>query len=219
MVIEDQEAMIRGISKRRAAIQLLAAATVVVAFAFLSAPRFPGPVAALAAPPAPGPAPKRMSDSGLARIRQSEAFMARPYDDGAGNLTIGYGHLIRPGENYSAGITQAAADTLFRQDVARVVNPALDRITIELTQNQVDALGSFIFNVGTGGFLKNILSYLNAGKLEEATNHMLQFITGRDARSGRRQVLRGLLTRRQFEVALFRNPVSLQYLNNIIPRS
>jgi len=216
MVIEDQEAMIRGISKRRAAIQLLAAATVVVAFAFLGAPRFPGPVAALAAPPAPGPAPKRMSDSGLARIRQSEAFMARPYDDGAGNLTIGYGHLIRPGENYSAGITQAAADTLFRQDVARVVNPALDRITIELTQNQVDALGSFIFNVGTGGFLKSLLSHVNAGEHELTTALMLKFITGRDANSGRRRVLRGLLTRRRFEVALYKNPTPLKYLGSLI---
>jgi len=27
------------------------------------------------------------------------------------------------------------------------------------------------------------------------------------------------LTRRKFEVALFRNPVSLQYLSNMIPRS
>jgi hypothetical protein len=48
---------------------------------------------------------------------------------------------------------------------------------------------------------------------------MLQFITGRDVKSGTRKVLRGLLTRRQFEVALFKNPVPLQYLNNLITRS
>ena len=138
--------------------------------------------------------------------------------DGAGNLTIGYGHLIRAGEHYPGGITQAAADALFRQDVARVVNPALDRITIELTQNQVDALGSFIFHVGTGGFLKNVLSYLNSGDLEATTSHMLQFITGRDARSGTRRVLRGLLTRRKFEVALFKNPTPLKYLSSLIQR-
>ena len=210
--------MTREISTRRAAIRLFAAATVVVAFAFVTAPRFPGLGAAITTPAATAPATKRMSDSGLARIRQSEAFMAKPYDDGAGNLTIGYGHLIRAGENYSAGITQAAADALFRQDVARVVNPALDRITIELTQNQVDALGSFIFNVGTGGFLKNILSYLNSGDLEATTSHMLQFISGRDASSGRRRVLRGLLTRRQFEVALFKNPTPLKYLSSLIQR-
>jgi len=197
----------------------LVAATVVVAIASVNEAGFPGLGAAVTAPPAPGTAPLRMSDSGLARIRGSEAFSPRAYDDGAGNPTIGYGHLIRPGEHYSAGITQAQADALFRQDVERVVNPALDRITVALTQNQVDALGSFIFNVGTGGFIKNLLTYVNAGTFEEVTSRMLKFITGRDARSGRRQVLRGLLTRRQFEVALFKNPVPLKYLSGILPRS
>jgi len=213
--------MTREVSRRHATIRLFAAAIIVVAFAFVNEPRFRGVSAAITTPAATAaaPTPKRMSDSGLARIRQSEAFFGKVYDDGAGNLTIGYGHLIRPGENFSGGITEAQADMLFRQDVERVVNPALDRITIDLTQNQIDALGSFIFNVGTGGFLKNILSYLNAGDLEATTSHMLQFITGRDLHSGRRQVLRGLLTRRKFEVALFKNPVPLQYLNSIMPRS
>lgn len=204
--------------KHRATARLLAAATVVVALAFVSEPRFRGLGAAIIAP-ATGTAPKRMSDSGLARIREHEAFMPKPYDDGAGNLTVGYGHLIRKGENYSGGITEAEADTLFKQDVERVVNPALDRITIDLTQNQVDALGSFIFNVGTGGFMRNLLPHVNAGAHEEATTRMLTFVTGRDVRSGRRRVLRGLLTRRKFEVALYKNPTPLQFLSSIVPRS
>ena len=206
--------MTREALKSRAT-RLVVATTIVVAIASVSAPGFAGPGPVVTAPTAP----LRMSDSGLARIRGSEAFRPRVYDDGAGNPTIGYGHLIRPGEHFSGGITEAQADSLFRQDVERVVNPALDRITIALTQNQVDALGSFIFNVGTGGFIKNLLSYVNAGTFEEVTNRMLKFITGRDARSGRRQVLRGLLTRRQFEVALFKNPVPLKYLSGILPRS
>ena len=201
------------------AIRLFAAAIVVVAIASLSAPRFPALDATVTPPTTPVTTPPRMSDSGLARIRQSEAFKARSYDDGVGNATIGYGHLIRAGENFSAGITEAEAVALFRQDVERVVNPALDRITIALTQNQVDALGSFIFNVGTGGFIKNLLSHVNAGEIEGVTSRMLQYITGRDARTGTRKVLRGLLTRRQFEVALFKNPVPLQYLNSLISRS
>ena len=213
--------MTREVLKRRAAHRLLATVTIVVAFAFVGGLRLPGFGAAIAAPPAVGtaPTPKRMSDSGFARIRQSEAFRARPYDDGAGYLTIGYGHLIRPGENFSGGTTPEAAEALFRQDVERIVNPALDRITIALTQNQVDALGSFIFNVGAGGFLKNILSYLNSGDLEGTTSHMLQFIRARDPKSGQRQVLRGLLTRRKFEVALFKNPVPLQYLSGLMSGS
>jgi GH24 family phage-related lysozyme (muramidase) len=209
--------MTREVWKRRATpTRLFVAATGVAAFAFVSGSGVRGLSAALAAPAAAGTAPKRMSDSGLARIRQREAFMPKPYDDGAGNLTIGYGHLIQKGENFSAGISEAEADTLFRQDVERVVNPGLDKITIDLTQNQVDALGSFIFNVGTGGFLKSLLPHINAGENEETTSSMLKFITGRDARSGRRRVLRGLLLRRQLEVALYNNPTPLKYLSSIL---
>lgn len=218
--------MTREVWKRSAtATRLFVAATAVTVCAFVSEPGVRRLDAAVAALVATGTAPLRMSDSGLARIRQREAFMPKPYDDGAGNLTVGYGHLIRKGEDYSAGLTEAQADTLFRQDVERVVDPALDKITIDLTQNQVDALGSFIFNVGTGGFLKNLLPYVNAGEYEETTSNMLKYITGRDAHSGRRQVLRGLLTRRRLEVALFKNPVPLfqnpvplKFLSSIIPR-
>jgi GH24 family phage-related lysozyme (muramidase) len=160
-----------------------------------------------------------MSEAGLAHIREHEAFMAKPYDDGAGNMTIGYGHLILEGENYSAGITEAEAVALFKQDVERVVNPALDKIAIDLTQNQVDALGSFIFNVGTGAFVKSLLPHVNASRHAQTTGRMLKYITGRDVRSGKRRVLRGLLKRRRFEVALYKNPTKLTYLSSIVPRS
>lgn len=210
--------MIRKAWKRRATTQLFAAATVVVVLTSACESRFREPRGAITAPLANGTAPKRMSDSGLARIRAREAFMPKPYDDGAGNATIGYGHLIRKGEDYSAGITEAEADRLFRQDVERVVNPALDRITIDLTQNQVDALGSFIFNVGTGGFMKSILPHVNAGEQEGVTSRMLQFVTGRDVNGGRRRVLRGLLSRRRFEVALFNNPTPLSFLHSLMRR-
>lgn len=210
--------MIRNVWKTRATPGLVAAATVVAVWALACGSPIRGPGGAVTAPVANGNAPKRMSDSGLARIRAREAFVPRPYNDGAGNMTIGYGHLIRKGESYSGGITQAQADTLFRQDVERVVNPALDRITINLTQNQIDALGSFIFNVGTGGFIKSILPHLNAGEKQGVTSRMLQFVTGRDANTGRHQLLRGLLTRRQFEVALFNNPTPLSFLQRLVRR-
>jgi len=169
-------------------------------------------------PPATRPAEYHISPRGLERIREKEAFIPKVYDDGVGNKTVGYGHMLRPGESYNR-ISQAEAQDLFAKDVARIVDPALEGISTPLTQNQIDALGSFIFNVGTGGFIKNLLTSVNTGAFEEVTNRMLQFITGRDARSGRRQVLRGLLTRRQFEVALFKNPVPLKYLSGIMPRS
>ena len=176
------------------------------------------PVAGTQGPRAARSGEYHISPRGLERIREKEAFIPKVYDDGVGNKTVGYGHMLRPGESYNR-ISQAEAQDLFAKDVARIVDPALEGISTPLTQNQIDALGSFIFNVGTGGFIKNLLTSVNTGAFEEVTNRMLQFITGRDARSGRRQVLRGLLTRRQFEVALFKNPVPLKYLSGIMPRS
>jgi lysozyme len=170
-----------------------------------------------ARPPQPGR--KRMSEAGLARIREHEAFMPRKYDDGAGNATIGYGHLVLDGEDFSRGITESEAIELFEKDVERVVNGSLDKIKIDLTQNQIDAIGSFIFNVGSGAFAKGLLPHINARRHERATARILRYVTGRDVRTGERRVLRGLLKRRRAEVALYKNPLPLQYLRRALKRS
>lgn len=212
--------MIIGVRKRlTTAMRLFASAIVATAFACgkESQPRRLADTARAGETSAPrAPGSKRMSEEGLAQIRQQEAFMPKKYDDGAGNATIGYGHLVLKGEDYSAAITEAEAIELFKKDVERVVNPSLDKIQVELTQNQVDALGSFIFNVGPGAFEKGLLPHINARRPERATDRMLKYITGRDARSGERRVLRGLLKRRRSEVALFRNPRPLKYLGRLV---
>jgi GH24 family phage-related lysozyme (muramidase) len=165
------------------------------------------------------PARKRMSEAGLARIREHEAFVPKKYDDGAGNATIGYGHLVLHGEDFSGGITEAEAIRLFEKDVERVVNGSLDKIEVELTQNQIDAIGSFIFNVGPGAFEKGPLPHINARRHERATSRILKYVTGRDVRTGERRVLRGLLKRRRDEVALYKNPNPLEYLRRAVTRT
>ena len=165
------------------------------------------------------PARKRMSEAGLARIREHEAFVPKRYDDGAGNATIGYGHLVLAGEDFSGGLTEAEAIKLFEKDVERVVNGSLDKIQVELTQNQIDAVGSFIFNVGPGAFEKGLLPHINARRHERATSRILKYVTGRDVRTGERRVLRGLLKRRRDEVALYKNPRPLEYLRRAVTRT
>ena len=160
-----------------------------------------------------------MSEAGLAKIREHEAFVPRKYDDGAGNATIGYGHLVRDGEHFPGSLTEAEAITLFEKDVDRVVNGALDKIEVDLTQNQIDALGSFIFNVGPGAFEKGLLPHINARRHESATSRILKYVTGRDVRTGERRVLRGMLKRRREEVALYMNPRPLEYLRRAVTRT
>ena len=148
---------------------------------------------------------RRVSAEGLRRIRAAEALIERVYDDGIGNLTIGYGHLVQPGESFARGVTEQRASDLLAEDVARVVNPALDRITVPLTQNQVDALGSFIYNVGPGNFARSVLPAVNAGDFERATAHMAKFTRGTNQRTGELVTLRGLERRRRDEIMLFQS--------------
>ena len=147
-----------------------------------------------------------MSPSGLDRIRGSEAFSARAYDDGVGNQTIGYGHMVLPGESFAGGVSERQANELFAGDVSRIVDDALDRVAAPLTQNQVDALGSFIYNVGPANFARSVLPTLNAGDFAGATAEMAQYSKGRNQRTGELTALRGLVRRRREEIALFKAP-------------
>jgi len=153
-----------------------------------------------------------MSPQGLARIRAREAYVAKVYDDGVGNSTVGYGHMLRPGESFPGGLTEAQAQELFAKDVERIVSPVLDRIKVPLTQNQVDAIGSFVFNVGPGNFTRSILPNLNLGNHRGVLASMFKFITGRNQRTGQRVTLRGLLKRRQEEIALYKQGSGLALL-------
>jgi GH24 family phage-related lysozyme (muramidase) len=154
-----------------------------------------------------------MSPQGLERIRRREAYVGKVYDDGVGNRTVGYGHMLRAGESFPGGLTVAQAQELFTRDVERIVSPVLDRITVPLTQNQVDAIGSFVFNVGPGNFTRSILPNLNLGNHQGVLASMFKFITGRNQRTGERVTLRGLLERRQEEIALYKQGSGLSLLH------
>lgn len=171
-----------------------------------SRPASGAPTVSRVGPNATRPDKYRMSPSGLERIRGSESFSARSYDDGVGNRTIGYGHMVLPGESFTGGISEAAGRELFAADVSRIVDPAMDRVTTPLTQNQVDALGSFIYNVGPGNFARSVLPALNAGDYTRATSEMAQYSKGQNKRTGELAALRGLVRRRQEEIALFNAP-------------
>jgi RHS repeat-associated protein len=138
-------------------------------------------------------------------IKGSETFKTRPYDDGVGNATIGYGHVIQAGDNFpSGGIDRQEADALYESDKERIVQPGLDKISNpSLNQNQVNALGSYIFNAGPGHFQRRILPSINAGNYKTATDAMVGSTIGRNLTTGETRSLPGLQTRRQAEINLF----------------
>lgn len=102
--------------------------------------------------------PNSVSEAGILFIKTMEGgFQAKPYlDEGSsGNRTVGYGHLIRPGEEFpTSGIDEKRAEEIFCDDLQQVVsflNSKVSSLNLEwISQNQYDALASWIFNAGTG---------------------------------------------------------------------
>lgn len=79
------------------------------------------------------------------------------YNDSKGNPTIGYGHLVKPGEAYKAGstISEKVAQTLFEADT-KTIKSAMDKklAAYELNSYQSEALLDAAFNLGPGRLSK-----------------------------------------------------------------
>lgn len=113
--------------------------------------------------------PNRVSDEGAAFIASYEDFKSTVYDDGLGNPTIGYGHLIVKGESFTS-ITEAEGMELFKEDLEEyenIVSEYMQKNNIYWNQNQYDAMVSVAFNSGPAGF-RNIADKLVAGWDAEA---------------------------------------------------
>lgn len=85
-------------------------------------------------------------------LRQIESLRTTTYLDAAGLPTIGYGHLIQPGEMFTA-ITRDEAEALLVTDVERKLT-TVTRLTTELglLAHEVDALTSLVYNIGVRNF-------------------------------------------------------------------
>lgn len=141
----------------------------------------------------------KISANGIALIKKFEGCKLTSYQDQGGLWTIGYGHTgnIGPG----MVIQQCDANDLLLQDLEHTEAGIECMVNVPLTQNQFDALCSFVFNIGRGNFKDSTcLSRLNQGKYLEAANWLLPWhrINGIENE--------GLLTRRTEERALFLKP-------------
>lgn len=143
----------------------------------------------------------RLSDAGLALLREFEGLRLQAYKDSAGVWTIGYGSTryadgdkVRPGDE----ITAERAESLLRETL-HTYESAIDRlVTVPLLQSQFDALTALVYNIGVGAFEKStLLKRLNEGQYAKAANEFLRWIHAGG------QPLAGLRRRRERERALF----------------
>ena len=139
----------------------------------------------------------RTSDDGIAFIKRHEGVRYDAYQDSIGVWTIGVGHT-GPDVVEGLSIDDAEVDRLLAIDLEAAERCIETWCDVALSQNQFDALVSFIFNVGCGNFKHSTLMRLvNEGNWKAAAQ---QF--GRWIRAGGR-VIAGLTTRREEEAELF----------------
>jgi lysozyme len=137
----------------------------------------------------------KINAAGLAIVKKYEGCSLNAYQDPVGIWTIGYGHTP---SSAGAIVTQAQADLLLADDLARFEVGVNDLVVRNLTPNQFSALVSFAFNVGLGALADStLLALVNAGNFREAA---LQFVHWVYAGGS---VFPGLVARRGAEGHLF----------------
>lgn len=133
-------------------------------------------------------------------IKHFEGLRNSMYADSIGIPTIGYGHVIKTGEEYlmTKTLSNEEADQLLQSDLVQFENRVSGAVKVSLTQNQFDALVSFSFNVGIGNLRSStLLKKLNAGDYKGAQAEFSRW----NKADG--QVYAGLTRRRQAEANLF----------------
>ena len=88
----------------------------------------------------------------IEEIKHAEGLVLNRYKCPANQNTIGYGHWIRPGENYTV-ITQEKATELLIKDF----NEVFYYTDENLPYNKRLAIAKFIFNIGIGNYNKSKL--------------------------------------------------------------
>jgi lysozyme len=150
----------------------------------------------------------KLSPAGLAFLQAQEGFRAQAYPDPATHgapYTVGYGSTRWEGHPVPPDlvVTEAHALVQLSADVGVLETLLAHVVTVPLTQGQIDALISFIYNVGAHAFvMSHVLRALNHGNYAQAAEHLLDW----DHAIGR--VVPGLRARRERERALFLGEVS-----------
>lgn len=151
------------------------------------------------------PAPPPVSLAGLDVVKlvaMFEQFRAAPYLDIAGVRTIGFGHTGEAAQTEDA-ITREEGIALLYSDIAHAAN-AVDRlVTIDLTENQRNALMSLVFNIGEAAFADSqLLRRVNDNFRTVTASEFLRWRHFRNE-AGIMEVSRGLQLRREQEAFLF----------------
>lgn len=141
-------------------------------------------------------------------VRNLEGFSSTAYVDAHGH-SIGYGHLIRPGEEHllSQSITEEEAEGFLEGDILSHQVGFKQHVVRPLSSNQEAALTSLAYNLGPHSkALTRIVKLHNEGKDQEAAEVFHEYNKSYNPAKGVKEVNSALVQRRAFESELFTSP-------------
>ncbi|MDB5451714.1 MAG: lysozyme family protein [Caulobacteraceae bacterium] len=145
----------------------------------------------------------RVSRAAIELLKRFEGYRQRAAELPDGRWTIGHGHTLTAREG--AEVSESDAEALLLYDLVAVAHAVNEAVFAPLTQNQFDALCSFVFNIGLDNFRQSaVLRRLNEGQHLQAACAMEMW---RQAEfGGERIVVDALVRRRSAEKTLFLTP-------------
>lgn len=138
-------------------------------------------------------------------ILSAEGLRLDSYLDSAHVWTIGYGTTKLNGASVAGGMTinKSVAVALFLGEAEECVSFIKKCVLVSLNQNQIDALCSFVYNLGKQAFVSS--SLLIAINAKMIINEDLFTRWNKVTINGQKVVLDGLTARRKREYDLFMN--------------
>ena len=136
------------------------------------------------------------SAEGIALIKKFEGCELKAYQCSAGVWTIGYGHTkdVEEGDT----ISKDQAEEMLVEELHEYENYVNEYVNVALSQNQFDALVSWVYNLGPANLsASTMLKVLNSGEYEDVPAQMKRW----NKAGGK--VLEGLIRRREAEACLF----------------
>ena len=151
--------------------------------------------------------PCAYSEAGVGLTQHFEGYSPFVYEDVAGKQTIGFGHLVRPGEHFDEPLLPDEATELLRRDIVAAEAAVNRMIVTRIKQGQYDALTDLVFNLGPKPLTnKNsagatIADMVNSNEHVMVTKRMLSW--NKALVGGVLQPVKGLTRRREAEIQFY----------------
>ena len=111
-----------------------------------------------------------------------------------GSDTIGYGHKIQKGEDFSNGITDAQAESLLNTDLAKAKQQVYKELGgVKLTPQQEEMFVDFVFNMGTLNKFPKFTEFALKNDLEGMKSQYKRYAGGKELKGRNSEFLKRFL--------------------------